>query len=277
MIPFLPPTNPDAPALHLSHANAYTPGCYRQLTEALSPAFAVWGAAHRPLWPGSRPESVEDWWPFADDLIQFFDAHGLRDVVGVGHSLGGVVTMFAAVRRPELFRALVLIEPVFFLPAFLDAARRQRGHVRPEEIPVVRTALHRRARWPSRQAAFDHLRPKRVFARLPDAALWDYVNAGMAEADDGQVILRFPPTWEARIYSLPPEDVWEVLPAVSQPTLGIRGAASDTLVAEAWRLWQAAQPQATFLEIPASDHLVPFSHPRQVAEAILAFAGTPNP
>ena len=44
---------------------------------------------------------------------------GLSGIVGIGHSLGGVTTMYAALQRPDLFRALVFIDPVFLLEAVL--------------------------------------------------------------------------------------------------------------------------------------------------------------
>jgi hypothetical protein len=50
-----------------------------------------------------------------------------------------------------------------------------------DQLPAVKIALRRRDHWSSRQEAFDHFRPKSVFARLTDEALWDYVSAGQGE------------------------------------------------------------------------------------------------
>lgn len=259
------------PRLHLAHANAYPPEAYRALVSALTPAFDVWAVHHRPLWPGSQPESIDSWQPIADDMIRFLDEQGLSDLIGVGHSLGAVATLTAAVERPDLFRALVLIEPVFFIPAFLTALTANRDSLRPRDFPHIRAAYRRRNHWASREEAFARWRAKAVFARLSDDSLWDYTLAGTEPDPDGGFRLRYPREWEARIYSLPPTDIWALLPQVRQPTLAIRGAASDTLVAAAWSLWQETQPDAIFLEIPNADHLVPLSHPVIVGEAIQTF------
>ena len=40
-------------------------------------------------------------------------------VIGVGHSIGAIVTLRAALRDPGKFRALVLIDPVLFVPGFM--------------------------------------------------------------------------------------------------------------------------------------------------------------
>ncbi len=270
-IPYLD-FNGRGPVLHFAHANSYPPGCYRQLLQALSPQFRVLAVQHRPLWPGSQPEEMQSWRIIGDDLIRFLDQHKLRGIYGVGHSMGAVATLYAAVQRPDLFRLLALIEPVFFAPEVLHALAAQSQKIPLQDFPLVRTALNRRAHWPNHQAAFNHLRPKRVFARLTDDALWDYIHHGLRHDETGQVTLSYPAAWEARVYSLPPADVWDLLPQVSIPVLAVRGQETDTLLPAAWALWQQKQPQATFLEITDADHLVPLSHPQQLAQILDDFA-----
>jgi pimeloyl-ACP methyl ester carboxylesterase len=259
------------PVLHFSHANAYPPGVYRALLTALAGRYRVLASHHRPLWPGSRPQEIQDWWGIAGDLIRFFDEQNLRGVVGVGHSLGAVATMMAALKRPELFRALVLIEPVFLPQTVLDLLVAGAALDEPFEMPLVNIARRRRNWWPSRPAAFTHFRPKEVFGRWSDQALWDYVSYGMVDDETGAVRLAYPPEWEARIYALPPTGVWQLIPEISQPTLAMRGQESDTLSRPSWALWQELLPQATFQEFAAAGHLLPMELPDEVADGIRAF------
>lgn len=255
--------------LHFAHANAFPPGCYRPFLSHLTPEFHVLGLKQRPLWPVQPPEQLERWDLFADDLIAFFDEHNLQRVVGVGHSLGAVATMMAAVRRPELFRALVLVEPVFLEPAVLEIVRQH-----PEQafgIPLVEIAQKRRNRWLTRADAFARFRKKPVFSRLSDEALWNYVNNALCEGEDGHLTLCFPRAWEAQIYSTPPTDVWQLLPQLSQPTLAIRGTETNTLLPPAWRLWQEVQPAAAFVELENAGHLLPLEYPKRTATEVLSF------
>jgi pimeloyl-ACP methyl ester carboxylesterase len=208
----------------------------------------------------------DDWHLIADDLIHLFDKHGWEQVIGMGHSLGAVATMYAAVKRPSLFRALVLIDPVFLLPEILRLAATYPE--RANDLPLVQGAQRRRTRWPSRQAAFDRFRSKAIFARWSDEALWDYVNHALREEGD-EVVLAFPADWEARIYAIPPQAVWETLPQIIQPTLALRAADSDTIYPAAWQLWQQKQPQATFIEIENVGHMLTMERPLPVAETIL--------
>ncbi|MBK8987972.1 MAG: alpha/beta hydrolase [Chloroflexi bacterium] len=257
----------DGPILHFAHANAYPPASYQQFIAPFLRHYHVQAVQHRPLWPGSDPADLQgDWQIIADDLIDFFDQQGLEDVVGVGHSLGAVATLYAAVKRPSLFRALILIEPVFLPPHILQLAA-----AHPEQsalMPLVQSAVHRRRRWPNRQDAFDRFRSKSIFARWSDEALWDYVNFALRQNEDA-VSLIFPPEWEARIYATPPQAVWDALPQIQQPTLGLRAAETDTITPETWQLWQERQPQATFVQLEEVGHLLTMERPSLVAETIL--------
>ena len=261
----------DGSLLHFAHPNAYAPGTFRQFLRPFTKHFRVTAVHHRPLWPGSHPDELTSWEIVADDLIRCFDQQGWQQVIGVGHSLGAVATAHAAVRRPDLFRRLVLIDPVFLPPNLLDQIRANpdKGGFR----SFVKTTRKRRDHWPSRQAAFDHFRPKEALASWPDEALWDYVNYSLRETDDG-VVLAFPRDWEAKFYSRPPQEVWQVVANITQPTLAVRAAHSDTLFVDAWALWQELQPDARFVELPDVGHMLTLERPLLTAQTVLEYLKT---
>jgi pimeloyl-ACP methyl ester carboxylesterase len=255
----------NGPLLHFAHANAYPPACYRQFIEPLVADHHVAAIKHRPLWPGSHPDELTSWQVITDDLIRFFEQEGLHDVIGIGHSLGAVASMYAAVQRPELFRALVLIEPVFLPPQVVKMVTAY-----PEQAtqqPFVLRTLNRRNQWQSKEEAFNHFRKKDVFAQWPDSTLWDYINFGTHEEDD-HITLTYPREWEGAIYANLPTAVWERIPQVTQPTLAIRATESDTLFPDSWQLWQELQPTATFVEMADVGHMVPMERPLQVTAVI---------
>lgn len=259
----------NGPTLHFAHANAYPPGAYRLLLNALAKEFRVLAVKHRPLWPDAQPQEMESWHRIADDLISFFDQQQLRGVIGVGHSLGGVATMVAAVKRPELFSQLVLVDPVFLAPHLLVMVEeRIAQQAEPFDFPLVASAKRRRDWWSSRAAAYEHLRPKSVFAGFSDEAMWDFINYGLTDDAQGGVRLAFPKEWEARIYSMPPTFVWDYVAQISQPTLAIRATNSDTLFPPSWEHWQKLQPGATFIEMPHTSHLLTMEKPEPVAGLI---------
>src|SRR5262245_7076398 len=106
--------------LHFANANGYPPATYTPLFERLTPHFHVLALRSLPLTPGADPAALRSWQQLADELEAYLDqagaggASGTAGWVGVGHSLGAVITILVALRRPEFFRCLVAIEPVFF-------------------------------------------------------------------------------------------------------------------------------------------------------------------
>lgn len=255
--------------LHFAHPNAYPPAGFRQFLQPLTEQFHVYAVAHRPLWPGSQPEEMTDWTVVANDLIRFFDQMGWQQVIGVGHSLGAVATLFAAVSRPDLFSHLILIEPVFLPPQILQMAAQN-----PDAgvfNPMVAGALKRRNHWDSREAAFARFRRKLVFKRFSDEALWDYVNSATRETAVGDFELVYPREWEARFYAMPPQEVWQAIPQLTQPTLAVRAEDSDTVFPQAWQLWQELQPHATFVEVPDCGHMLTLERPSHVATIVLNY------
>ena len=100
MIPYIDLGGSGQPLIFL-HANGYPPGCYRQLLAKLSEHYHVSAMLQRPLWPGSKPDEIEDWRPLADDLLLFLDEHHSEPPIVVGHSMGGIAALRAAIRQPK--------------------------------------------------------------------------------------------------------------------------------------------------------------------------------
>ena len=90
--------------LVFSHANSFPAGVYRVLFEAWRAAgFEVQALprfGHDPRFP------VTNNWPhLRDQLLEFIAAHVEEPAYLVGHSLGGMVSLLAASRRPQIARA----------------------------------------------------------------------------------------------------------------------------------------------------------------------------
>ncbi len=254
--------------LVFAHANGYPVGSYRQLINCLTEHCRVTGFHHRPIWSPEMPPARLNWDRFADDLVETLEATRNEPVWMMGHSMGAVVAAKAASMRPDLFRGLLLIDPVFLTPETLA----QRAHLPDEvldEIPMIRKTLTRPNRFASREEAFEFHRGKRAFTDFSDQVLWDYVLAGTRLNEEGEYQLAYAREWEAAAYRSSPQ-VWEVLAAIQLPVLGLRGETSDTLSPEAFALWAQTQPQADLRECRGG-HLLPLERPAETAAEILDF------
>ncbi len=256
-----------APVL-FAHANGYPVGSYRQFIEALLPACRVTGFHHRPIWSPETPPARLNWKRFADDLIETIEHTQTEPVWMMGHSLGATISTFAAVRRPELFRGLILIDPVYMLRRRV-AAMRLASQRRLDRLPLVSKTLSRPDHFASQQEAFDFHRAKRTFRGFSDQVMWDYIRAGTRPGSAGEFQLTFSREWEVAAYRSTPY-VWGSIKKIRLPVLGLRGATSDTLSKKAFARWRRLQPQADLRECEGG-HLLPLEFPRQTADQVLDF------
>ncbi len=258
------------PVLHLAHANGFPPDVYRRFAEALAGRYRVVAAPLLPLRPGTDPASVSGWEPLAEDLRAQLRGAGLSDLIGVGHSLGAVITAMAAADDPGLFRALVLVEPVLFtgVRSFLWALTKRLG--RADRFFLTRRAANRRDHWPSREQVLASWSARAVFSGWAPGVLEDYVAGGTVEDPGGGVRLVYPKTWEARLFSQTPHDVWPVIRRLGMPVLVVRGTTSDTFLAAAARRFQRVLPTAEVVELPCG-HLVPMERPGELAALTLSW------
>ena len=147
------------PPLHFAHANGYPPAAYRPLLQRLSEHNHVLAMRMRPLWNFTDPGEFFNWRILADDLEQLLDQQGVDQVIGIGHSMGATTTLRLALRRPERFRSLVLIDPVIFPPVMSIAwdlifrlGLAYRFH------PLAKGALRRRTCFENQTAMFINYR-----------------------------------------------------------------------------------------------------------------------
>jgi pimeloyl-ACP methyl ester carboxylesterase len=207
-----------------------------------------------------------------DDLVQYLDERGARGWIGAGHSLGAVTTMAAALRRPDLFRALVLIDPVFLPPAVARMfTLAQKLGLAGRLHPLAPGAKRRKRTFETEDAMFTRYRQAAVFRGLDDAALRDYVSAALRPDGNGALTLAYSPEWEARIYETGPFDLYGQLHRLQPPVLALRGAETDAFSPAGVRALRRALPGAQVVEVLGAGHLVPLEKPEEVGRLITAF------
>lgn len=274
--------------LHFLHANGYPPECYNPFLEFLRTHYHVFGMLLRPLWKNSNPNEIEDWKPFSDDLLQFlasipdFDTNEVNPrptqpapVIGVGHSIGAMVTLRAALREPGKFRALILLEPVLFVPSRLVLWNFFRATGVGNNVhPKIAGALKRRRTFNDLGLIFRGYRKRSVFRYMSDVHLRTYIEGMTRKTDEGYELV-YSPAWESRIYftGLRDFDIWRKLPHLDVPTLILRGAETDTFLENAAKLVKQKQPKVRIETLEKSTHLLPLERPREVFDIMQSFLG----
>jgi len=260
-----------------AHANGYPPACYDPLFNLLSD-FQITAIHQRPLWEDSKPEEIKDWNPLTDDLLDFMDAENMGKVIGVGHSLGGIALLRAAMREPERFSSVILLDPVLFPPFFIRTWNILRILNLIASIhPLIQATRGRRRVFQSRESLSKSYRRKSVFRYFSDDALEAYVNGITCPLEDGRFKLCYSPEWEVQIYITgvwPDMEIWKNLPKLEVPLLIIRGSETDTFFESTGRLVTKKLPSARIVNIEKSTHLLPLEQPEAVKNEIQKFLST---
>jgi len=257
------------------HANGYPPDCYMPLLSRLAKRYHVTAMVQRPMWPDSKPDELDDWIPLTDDLFRYLDAHHSTPIACVGHSMGGVALLRAALREPKRFKALVLLDPVLFPPylsplwrLFYKSGLGFRLH------PMITTAKKRRREFDDLDRLFKGMRKKPIFRYMDDKAVQAYVEGITCETDKGTFQLCYSAEWESRLYITAvwrDKDIWRRLPKLAVPTLIVRGAETDTFWEQTGKLVRQKQPEVQVETLEKATHLVALERPQQVSKRILSF------
>lgn len=262
------------PVAHFVHANGYPPECYLPLLEKLAKHLNLFAMYQRPLWEGSEPKEISNWKPLTRDFLDFLDDRKSEPIIAIGHSLGGTVSLRAALQHPERFHALILIDPVIFPPHVVRIWQLVRAFKLEYRLhPFIRNATRRRRTFESREKLFELYRRKAVFRYFSDESLRSVIS-GLTLEKNGRYELIQSPEWEARIYITAiwqDMDIWRGISHLKIPLLIVRGAETDTFWESTSRLMIKRLPSAEVITIPNATHLVPLEQPDEVTQCIFDF------
>ncbi|MEI6291009.1 MAG: alpha/beta hydrolase [Chloroflexota bacterium] len=262
-------------SLHFLHANGYPPDCYKLLLEKFTDQYQVSAMHQRPLWPHSKPSEIGAWQPLTDDYLLFVDEKKHNPITVVGHSMGAIVALRAAIRRPDHFHSLILIDPVLFTPQFIAVYNLVKIIGLANKFhPLIAGALKRRREFSDLDHLFNIYRRKRVFRYFSDAALTAYIKGITIQSSDGKFELAYSPEWEARIYYTGvwhDLDLWRGLRGLKIPMMIIRGEETDTFLPPAVNRIKRLCPDISIIDIEKSTHLVPLENPERTYSLIREF------
>ena len=224
IVPWLQTQNKEhLPEAHFSPANGIPAASYKSFFQQFESVINISSMDSRGAWQQS-PKPLEKFTfnDYANYLIIALESKYQEPIIGIGHSLGGIITILAANKRPKLFSKLILIDPASTPSPFANFIfQRMPRWLMLRCFPFVKGSLNRRQVWQSREQFYDNYRHHKTFSRFTDRALSDYAQHGLIERKDGLFELVFSPEWESfnfRKVSF----LWDHLEKTTQPALLLR-------------------------------------------------------
>ncbi len=254
-----------------SHANGFPAGTYRQIFDAWRAAgwqvHAIEKIGHDPRFP-----VTDDWPHLRAQLVAFIERAVGGPAFLVGHSLGGYLSLMAALHRPALAAGVVMLDSPLFAGWRAGAVRFMKTTGIGERYSPANASRRRRQHWQSAAAAHSHFAAKAAFARWSDGVLDDYIRSGI-EPQGTEHRLAFDRDVETAIYRTLPDRLARGLRDHPPrcPVAFVRGTESKEIRLAG--LHATEQLVGDRLVAVRGSHLYPFERPAETAAAVLGLLG----
>lgn len=167
--------------IHFSHANGLPAGTYRYLFEQLD---NVQVCHVDRMGHGDYPVAL-GLYQLADELIAQIEQQSSEPVIGMGHSAGGIVTLLAGAKRPDLFKKVIVLDPVLL-------SKRKRYLVNfcrliglGDSIGPIKRTIDRRSTFKARHEAKAYFAGKTLFKNFHPRCFDDYIQHGLMPTEQG--------------------------------------------------------------------------------------------
>lgn len=250
--------------IYFAHANGFPAGSYNKMFTGLRQhGYAVDYLdqhAHNSRFP------VNNHWEYlVDELIFELEQRYARPVIGVGHSLGGVLCSFAAARRPELFSSVVMLDSFVLNGAEKVAVSLAKRLGMIDHMTPAGRTRDRRERWRNVTEAREYFSHKKLFRYFDAECMDDYLKAGLTSDSQG-LSLSYKAAIEVSIYRNMPHRVPTDYHRFTTPTGLIYGDHSNVMISH--RVRTAERNTRLIMQKVTGSHMFPLEHPQTTANHI---------
>lgn len=249
--------------LHFAHANGFPGETYTALLDHFRPDYeviAVDKLGHSIDYPVN-----DNWSNLADELISHVEEKSGGPVIGVGHSLGSILTFMAANKRPDLFNAVIMLDPPFLWGAAGLVFRLMKLTGIADRFTPAGQSSGRRRYWPDMESARKYFHGKALFKAFDQQCLEDYIRCGTV-SDGSGVRLSYDVETEVKIFRTMPDNMSAYERIRGVPGSVIYGETSRAV--HMYSLRKFTDRHGFTLRTSPGGHLFPLEKPHEAAEAI---------
>lgn len=255
---------------HFYGGNGFALGVYEPLLSDLAQHLNITALTMRGEWydkpTADKMTREED----ADVLIEFLQKTQDKPIIGIGHSQGATATTMAAAKRPDLFSALYLLEPVTFTNQQGKLYSLVPRMVKMTREPFKSTQV-KQADWHSVDAYYQFLRRHKAYKRITDEHLLIYAKNSLEAGQSAELTLRFSPKQELANYFGTPlimKPLQQLLADNKVPVQLIIGKPSMFISQQVRQMWDTFVPKEQMTVLNDYGHLLPLEAPELCAKLI---------
>jgi pimeloyl-ACP methyl ester carboxylesterase len=255
--------------INFVHANGFPAKSYNTFLDNFSTDFQVIALdkyGHDPLYA-----ITHNWQYLVDELIQFVIKQKKLlkrendKVINIGHSFGGVISFMAACQRPDLFKAVIMLDPPAFTGATAFMMKLLKGTKLFDKISPAGKAKIRRKQWPLNADMVNQFKHKALFKNFDPRCLSDYATHGIVKRNQRQELL-FSAEVEAEVFRTLPVNLASYKKKLDLPATLIYAQDGVCTIRAVNRF--AKKNDINVLKMPNSGHMFPLEQPEKTAELI---------
>ena len=263
---------------HFYGGNGFALGVYEPLLSDLAQHLNITALTMRGEWydkpTADKLTREED----ADVLIEFLQKTQDKPIIGIGHSQGATATTMAAAKRPDLFSALYLLEPVTFTNQQGKLYSLVPRMVKMTREPFKSTQV-KQADWDSVDAYYQFLRRHKAYKRITDEHLLTYAKNSLEPGQSAELTLRFSPKQELANYFGTPlimKPLQQLIADNKVPVQLIIGKPSMFISQQVRQMWDKFVPNEQITVLNDYGHLLPIEAPELCAKLIFQKLNLPS-
>ena len=256
--------------IHFIHANGFPPNSYKSLfnnvDNILNPVFFSLNEDSYNI------TDIRDWVPFQNNFIESIKNN--KDIIGLGHSIGGNIILRSALTHPEKFSKLILLDPTLFIPRIIYGwILFSKLGLQTTFHPWMNNTLNKKMIYSNHEEIFKSYRRKVVFSKINDKNLNIYIKS-ITEKIDDKLHITYSKEWEYHIYKtglIADMHIWRNIKNLKVPCLIIRAEESNAFLNSSEKKISKLNPKIKFHTIENSTHLFPLEYPEETARVINDF------
>lgn len=211
-----------AKRIHLLHGTGFSAMTLAAMASQLPADWSIWLTDVPGHGNSTQPSTkMPNWQKMANTVADaiYLQANVKEDgpLVGIGHSMGGVLTLFAATKYPDLFSEIILLDPVLFRTEMLIAQALMRATGTWRQRAMVKSVANRTATWPSLAAMEESIASKAFYKPWHSQVIKDYCQFSTTTNEQQAVNLSCQPSWEASIFGSYPKGLWHTVHHINVP------------------------------------------------------------
>lgn len=250
--------------IHFAHANGFPGGSYNRMLSHFINDFTVIVVdrlGHNEKYPVNN-----NWSNLADEIIDNVEKNSDSPVIGVGHSLGSLVTFIAAHKRPDLFKGVIMLDPPFFwgYAGVLFYLLKITGIA--DRLTPARKSSGRKSSWTDMDDVKSYFNSRELFRAFDPQSLEYYIKHGVKECEGGYS-LRYEVQKEVKIFQTMPDNISSYKKKLEVPGSIIYGEHSHAVHKRS--LQKFIEKHGFNICTSPGGHLFPLEKPDQAAEIIL--------